>query len=87
MSVPILSVSLVIPARRSVFGVPPSTAHTCGLALFLRLYVHPGVRVDPLDPDHLAAQEHGRIRVELGGEGVVRGRGGRRPRHGGKKPG
>src|SRR5678815_5114585 len=31
MSVPILSVSLVIPARRSVFGVPPSTAHTCVL--------------------------------------------------------
>ena len=61
-----------MPRRSRVFGVPPSTIHVVDRAVgVLVVDVDPGVRVDPLDAGHLAAQLDRRLGVELGGERVV----------------
>ena len=39
----------------------------------LHIEVHPDVRIGPFDLRHGARQRHGLVRVEFGGEGVVRG--------------
>ncbi len=66
--------SRVSPRRSSVFGVPPSTIHTLGRpVLLLHLDVDPGVRVDPLELDHLPPQPDRCVGIELGAERVVTG--------------